>query len=154
MPTSIGTNKKEFEEQIEKLQKGLKGTYTKEQIGILFNQTKRFKIVHLTKTVEHLLITKTFLPPANDIISGCRVEAYSDEQEEDREEAQFARDLFDGKIQPHGEIAKDSMELILGSLKGKTTKNQLYKKMLDMEGIYPGMGWRAEAQKLKQEERE
>ncbi len=108
MLTSLESNEKNFKEQIERLQKGLKGSYTKEQINILFDQVKRFKVDHLTKTVEHLLITKTFLPPANDIIAGCRVEAYGDEIKEDHEDKQFSKDFLGGKTKPKGEMGRES----------------------------------------------
>ena len=150
MPTSIETNKPFFEEQMKRLQSGLKGSYTKEQINIIFNQTKKFKTNHLVKTVEHLLIAKTFLPPANDIIAGCRVEAYGDEQKENQEEKQFADELFEGEVQPHGKMAKDAMQLVVDVLNKKITKHQLYQKMLTMDGVYPGEDWKKEANKMMQ----
>ena len=143
---TLGNNNSFFIEQIGRLQAALRGgPYTQEQIDILFNRTKRFKTNHLQKTVDHLITTKNLLPPIGDIITGCRVEAYGDEQKEDQEEKKFAKDFFEGKIPPHGEIMKDSMGLILDSLNGKITKHQLSQKMLTMEELYPGRGWKHEA---------
>lgn len=146
MTTSLETNKVFFVEQIGRVQKALRGgPYTQEQIDLLFNQVKRFKTHHLQKTIDHLITTKNLLPPIADVIAGCRVEAYGDEQKEDHEEKQFAKDFFDGKIQPPGQMGKESMKLILDKLNGKITKLELYQKMLEMENRYPGLGWKREA---------
>ncbi|HAX99321.1 MAG TPA: hypothetical protein DCY12_10660 [Candidatus Atribacteria bacterium] len=156
MQTSLESNRPIFKEQIERLQKGLKGTYTREQVEILFDNIKRFKVDQLTRTVEHLLITKTFLPPANDVIAGCRVEAYGDEQKEDREEKRFAKDFFEGKAPVHGQMAKEAMRLILDVLtvdkegfflkpKPKMTVPELYQEMLKMDDRWPGLDWRQQA---------
>ncbi len=158
MPTYLEKNEPIFKEQIERLQKGLKGSYTKEQINILFTNIKRFKVDHLTRTVEHLLITKTFLPPVNDIMAGCRVEAYGDELKDQEEEKSDAKRFFNGELY-HRKMAKESMDLITDVLtinkegfflkpKAVMTKNQLYQKMLILEERYPGRGWKTEANKM------
>ncbi len=154
MPTSLEKNEEFFKEQIERLQKALKGSYTKEQVNLLFNQIKRFKVHHLQETIEHLITMKTFLPPIGDVIAGCRTESYGDEREEDKDDAQFAKDLFEGKVHLHGKIAKDAMELISESFSGKITKHQLHQRMFKMDELYPGRGWRTEANKMMKKEEE
>ena len=159
MQTSLESNKEEFKTQITRLQKALKGSYTVEQVDLLFNSVKRYKVSHLIKTVDHLIMMKTFLCPINDIISGCRVEAYGDEQKEDKEEKQFAREFFGGQHEPKGQMAKEAMKLILSVLtvdhegfflkpKKEMSKIQLYQKMIEMDKLYPGIGWEREANKM------
>ncbi|MBU0959460.1 MAG: hypothetical protein KKB31_05945 [Nanoarchaeota archaeon] len=157
MPESLVKNEKVFVQEIERIQKALKGTYTKEQIALLSKKIGRYKTKHLQQTVEHLIMTKTFLPPIGDIEAGCRVESYGDELKEDREEKEFARNFFDGKTQPKGQMAREAMKLILGILtidhegffnkpKKEMTKDQLYNEMLEIDNVYPGIGWKKEAE--------
>jgi hypothetical protein len=146
-----------FIQQIDRIQKALRGNYSKEQIEILFNKTKRFKPKHLESTIEHLILSKTFLPPIGDIEVGCRVEAYGDEQKEDQEEKKFAKDFFEGKAPVHGKMGKEAMILILDVLtvekegfflkqKLKMTVPELYQEMLKMDERWPGLGWEQQAE--------
>lgn len=140
MKEFLENNKELFIQEVEKLQRGLRGNYSKEQIELIFKKIKAYKVNHLKKTVEHLLSVKTFLPPIGEIEVGCRAESYSDKMEEDKEDRMFAKNFFEGKSKG-GEMVKLSIKLITDVLSGVISKHQLYGKMQDMETIYPNIGW-------------
>lgn len=148
-----------FKSEIERLQRGLKGSYTKEQIDLLFEQTKKFKTSHLKAAVDHIVAMKMVLPPPNDVVVGCRTEYYGDELREDQEEKKFARNFFDGKVTQKGNMAKKAMGLILSILtedkegfflkpKREMTVPELYQEMLKLDDDYPGVGWGQEAYRV------
>lgn len=150
-----------FTQQIDRLEKGLKGQYTQGQLEVLYNQIKHFKTSYLVDAVTHCLSTKMFLPPVNDVVICCRIESYGDHENEKEEEKKFARKFFDGEEKFEG-MAKESARLIRDVLTTNREdfflkesrpfdKSQLHEKMVEMEKRFPGVGWRREADKLKAE---
>lgn len=148
MKTSLRMNKEFFIEQIERLQKGLNGNYTQEQISLLFSQVKKYKTKHLQSAVDHLLLMEVRLQAINKVVAGCRTEAYGEELEENKQDQRFAKDFLGGKKPNTNEMEREASQLVREAyLKNEpgTTKQELYHKMLAMDKKYPGVGWKENA---------
>ena len=135
-----------YQSNIDQLQRAFKGQYTEEQIKRLFTSLQGKSATSFKKAVDWLILNKTRLPFPGEVIMAVDNEQSQEWREKKFKEQTEAKDFFEGKTY-RGNMHKEALKIIAKALDKDhpITLTELYNKMIEMEAVYPGIGWRREA---------
>jgi len=137
---------KTYQTQINALQNAFKQKYTDEQTKRLFSSLQGKSENNLKKAIDWLILNKTRLPFPGEVIMAVDNEQSQEWREKKYKEQTEAKEFFEGKTYK-GQMVKETLKIIAEALDRDNPVSLVehYKKMIEMESIYPGIGWRKEA---------
>jgi hypothetical protein len=139
-----------FKDQMKMLEQAFNSAYSKEQQQRCYKAVKGYEPQHIKRAVDALVLNQPRLPTLALVMQEVRQQYQNDWQRTKVADKATSKELLDNKNQDKNTpLMRDSINLINQSMSNAIDKYTLYDKMMALEGKYPNIGWKENANVLK-----
>ena len=141
-------SKEEFKSNMQALEAAFNQKLPQVRLEYLWDELKGYRNENVVQAVKYLVNNKPYMPINADIILACKFAAEQSWLFKKEEERRQAQDFFKpGKHK--STLGRDCAELVNKFFEGNNTLDEKADMIAAMESKYPGVGFKAEAEKLR-----